>query len=74
MSGAWIFAADGVASRIVLTPPSATILFAPYPHIIKDDNCESRYAELGNIAWSCRLSKSQMPDIAIIGDSHAHQY
>lgn len=71
--GAGVYTMNGIPSRIELSPPSASVLFADYPHPLKNAACAEVYPELAD-AWSCLLSKDRPADVAIIGDSHAHQY
>ncbi len=71
--GVTIFFSDGFPGRIQLNPPTASILFSEYPHPLRNEACENQYPELKS-SWSCLLSKPQKANVAIIGDSHAHQY
>lgn len=72
-TGAGIQTMNGIPSRVKLSPPSASVLFADYPHPQENAACADVYPELAD-AWSCLLSKERPADVAIIGDSHAHQY
>jgi hypothetical protein len=56
-----------------LDPPSAAVLFSDYPHPLRNEACRRQYPEL-DFAWSCLLSKPKAATVALIGDSHAHQY
>ncbi|NVD38430.1 acyltransferase [Ensifer sp. HO-A22] len=73
VAGTSVHALNGIPSRIELSPTSADVLFARYPHPMTNEACSTIYPELAG-AWSCLLSKEREADIAIIGDSHAHQY
>ena len=68
-----IYAQDGYQGRIKFSPEKASVLFQEYPHPKRNENCEKTYVELKD-SWSCLLSKPKPADVAIIGDSHAHQY
>lgn len=72
-TGAGVYGMNGIPSRVELSPPSAAVLFADYPHPLKNATCAEVYPDLAD-AWSCLLSKDRPADVAIIGDSHAHQY
>ncbi|WP_457586334.1 acyltransferase family protein [Ensifer canadensis] len=73
VAGAGVYALRGIPSRIELSPASSDVLFTSYPHPLTNEACSTVYPELTG-AWSCLLSKERPADIAIIGDSHAHQY
>jgi peptidoglycan/LPS O-acetylase OafA/YrhL len=68
-----VFLHNGYVARIHFVPPQGSILFRPYPHPLHNLNCATVYPVLEN-RWSCLLSKPVGADVAIIGDSHAHQY
>ncbi|MEE3719726.1 acyltransferase [Tumidithrix elongata RA019] len=71
--GSIVFMSNGIPDRIALTPPTASILFSDYPHPLKNEACKNQYPEFKD-GFSCLLSKPQKPNVALFGDSHAHQY
>lgn len=70
---AFVYVGNGLPNRVNIFPPASHVLFEPYPHPLKNQHCEMVYPELKN-EWSCLLSKPEKATVAIIGDSHAHQY
>ena len=72
-AGYAIFHKDGLPVRVDVQPPSASVLFSDYPHPLLNETCLKVYPQLAD-AWSCLLSKPQEAEVAIVGDSHAHQY
>jgi peptidoglycan/LPS O-acetylase OafA/YrhL len=73
VGGILIFSNNGFVSRLKLDPPSAQVLFNDYPHPLENEACRRQYPEM-NGSWSCLLSKPRPAEVAIVGDSHAHQY
>jgi peptidoglycan/LPS O-acetylase OafA/YrhL len=69
-----IYTKEGFPDRYGVTPQRGVILFEEYPHPRKNSNCHDVYSDLSGEVWSCLLSKSDLADVAIIGDSHAQQY
>lgn len=73
LSGLLLSANKGIPGRISMAPASASLLFEDYPHPLHNEACRETYPELRG-EWACLLSKKQPATIALIGDSHAHQY
>jgi peptidoglycan/LPS O-acetylase OafA/YrhL len=71
--GYLIFKNEGYPSRGYIKEED-TILFQDYPHKPYNNvNCKERLEQFKYFN-TCLLSKNKDPQIAIIGDSHSHQY